>query len=96
MSNPLSVRRVKVQTINEKGEPEGEPTYGVMAADGYAQAYNDIYRSLEELNAAIQEAGCILDVVESDDFDNADREKIGTDNFYRKDWEKNDELRQNA
>ena len=39
MSNPLSVRRVKVQTIDEHGKPVGKPTFGIMAADDYAQVY---------------------------------------------------------
>lgn len=88
MSNPLSVRRVKVQTIDKDGNPEGPPTFGVIAADGYAQAYNDTFESLEELNATIARAPSILAVVDSDDeFSSADHEKIGRDNFYGKDWE---------
>jgi len=39
MSNPLSVRRVKFQDINEDGSPIGKPTFGVIAADDYASAY---------------------------------------------------------
>lgn len=37
MSNPLSVRRVIVQTIDKDGNPEGPPTYGVMACDNEEQ-----------------------------------------------------------
>lgn len=89
MSNPLSVRRVKVQTIDDEGKPEGEPTFGVMAADGYAQTYNDIYPTLEELNEAIDNAKSILEVADGDGdkFPTADHEKIGFLNFYGKDWE---------
>ncbi len=88
MSNPLSVRRVKVQTLDEQGNPEGEATFGVMAADSYDQVYNDTFETFEELNAAIQEAGCILDIVSDGDehFPEANREKIGTNNYYGKDW----------
>ena len=89
MSNPLSVRRVKVQTIDEKGNPEGEPTYGVMAADNESQMYNDTFESLDELNQAIKEAGCILDIVEFDAC-GINRKAIGTDNYYGTDWMKDD------
>jgi|GEM_PF-3081822 len=64
MANYLSVRRVMVQTLDEQGNPEGPPTYGVMAADDYAQAYIDIYETFEQLNDAIEEAGSILDLVD--------------------------------
>lgn len=91
MSNCLSVRRVKVQTIDKDGNPDGEPTYGVMAADDAAQAYNDCFFTLEELNNEIELEGCILGVIESwqELFADADFEKIGTDNFYGSDWENN-------
>ena len=52
MSNCLSVRRVMVQTLNEDGTPDGEPTYGVMAADSYEQVYNDTFGTFDELNQA--------------------------------------------
>jgi hypothetical protein len=86
MSNTLTVRRVRVQTIDADGAPEGEATYGVMAADDYAQGYNDTFRTLAELNTAIQEAGCILDLVDDsgDLFVGIDRDQIGTDNFFGK------------
>lgn len=87
MSNPLSVRRVKVQTIDEYGNPEGEPTFGVMASDDFDQAYNDTFESLEDLNKEIEEQGSIIKVVSC--FDEADPDKIGTKNFYGKDWETN-------
>ena len=64
MSNPLSIRRVKFQTINENGEPVGDPTYGVCAADSYASAYNDTFESLDELNKAIEEEGSVLQIVD--------------------------------
>lgn len=88
MSNPLSVRRVKVQTIDENGNPEGEPTFGVMAADSYCQTYNDTFQSLNDLNQAIDDEGSILKVGDNDCvFGGADHNKIGTKNFYGKDWE---------
>jgi len=93
MSNPLSVRRVKVQTINERGEPEGEPTYGVMASDDNAGGYNDTFESLEDLNKAIEEEGSILKIVDAhhDLFPDANHAKIGTGNYYGKDWFYDDE-----
>jgi len=86
MSNPLSVRRVKVQTIDKDGNPEGEPSFGVMASDDYEQVYNDIYESLDELNTAVNEAGNLLSVADDNkSFPDVDRSYIGTDdNFYGK------------
>lgn len=89
MSNPLSVRRVMVQNIDEAGKP----TFGVMAADGYGCIYNDTFKSVAALNLAIDEAvaagGSILTVADHDRaaFPNADHGKIGTDNFYGKNWQ---------
>lgn len=82
VSNKLSVRRVMVQTINSDGSPEGSPSFGVMAADDYVQDYNDTFASLDELNKAIEEAGCILDIVQNTMFEDIDRSKVGTDNFF--------------
>lgn len=100
MSNPLSVRRVKVQTINADGTPDGEPTYGVMAADSNEQTYNDTFQTLEGLNKAIKDSKSILEVVDPDGtlFYGADHNKIGHDNYYGKDWvsdEENDEIFKN-
>jgi hypothetical protein len=94
MSNPLSVRRVMVQTLDEQGNPEGEPTYGVMAADGYGQAYNDTFNSVRELNEAIDNSESILSIVDErgDLFPLANHGKIGHDNFYGKDWEDDAEI----
>lgn len=90
MGNPLSVRRVKIVTINEQGEPEDDQavSFGVMAADDEAQTYADYFKSLAELNAAINEAESILAVADPDGslFAEADHAKIGRDNFYGKDW----------
>ena len=88
MSNPLSVRRVKVQTINADGTPEGEPTFGVMAADDHGSDYNDCYRDLDDLNNEIDDRGSILGIVDCSVFPEADHDKIGTANFYGKDWQK--------
>lgn len=83
MSNILSIRRVRVQTLNESGEPEGDPTYGVMAADSYEQAYIDIFDSFEQLTQAIQDAGGIMQVVAAgDQFTDLDHSQYGTDNYY--------------
>jgi hypothetical protein len=86
MSNTLSVRRVRVQTLHTDGTPDGDPTYGVMAADDYAQGYDDTFTSLNELNAAIEAAGSILDIVDDCGslFAGIDREQIGADNFFGK------------
>ena len=89
MSNLLSVRRVKVQTINEDGTPDGEPTFGVMAADGYASDYIDVFPDLIALNTAIQGAGCILSVIPNwgELWCRADTVRIGLGNFCSADWE---------
>ena len=44
------------------------------------------YQSFEELNQAIDQAGSIINLLK-DQFTTADTNKIGTDNFYGKDWE---------
>ena len=83
MSNKLSIRRVKVQTLDEYGDPEGEPTFGVMAADDYETAYNDTFESFAELNSAIEE-DCIISVIDGWEakFPEIDVKKIGTYNYY--------------
>jgi len=86
MSNRLSVRRVKVQTIDANGNPIGDPTFGVMASDTFVSDYNDTFESLEALNKAITEAGCILDVVDAD-FGKVNRNVVGTDNYCGMDWQ---------
>lgn len=81
--NNISVRRVMVQTIDAEGNPVDKPSYGVMAADDFAQAYNDTFDSLEELNAKVAETGCLLDVVlESGVFEDVDSSLIGSNNYY--------------
>ncbi len=89
MSNPLSVRRVIIQTIDEAGKPIGKPSYGVMAADNECCTYNDEFESLEALNKAIEASESILEVADpfGDNFDTANHAKIGKDNFYGKDWQ---------
>lgn len=79
MSNFLNVRRVRVQEINSKGEPIGHPDFGVLASDNYEQQFNVGYHTLDELNAAISEAGNILDVAGG--FETLSREGIGYENF---------------
>lgn len=87
MSNNLSVRRVKIQTLDEQGNPEGEPSFGVMASDGYESAFNDTFDSFEQLDAEIQNSRSILEIVcGNDEFSDANHEKIGYLNFYGSDW----------
>lgn len=81
MSNYLTVKRVKFQDIDEKGKPLGKCTFGVIAIDNYAADYNNSFDSLADLNAAIDEAGCILDLVNTDMFEIVDRDAIGKANF---------------
>lgn len=93
MSNMLSVRRVRIQTLDEQGRPEGKPSYGVLAADDYAQTYIDVFRTFEELNQAIEEeaarGGCLLDVAGPGDlFGHYDPKAIGTDNYFGGDWDR--------
>ena len=88
MSNPLSVRRVRVQTIDEDGNDVGRPSFGVLAADGYAQSYNDSYETREDLESAIKTAPSILQVADEcgEMFPDPDHAKIGRKNFYGKEW----------
>lgn len=79
MSNFLSVRRVRIQEIDAAGQPIGEPDYGILAADDYEQQWTNAYRTLQELNQAIRDAGNILDVVGG--FEMVDRAGIGYENF---------------
>lgn len=67
----------------------GDPSFGVMAADGYAQDYNDTFDLLSDLNAAIEAEGCILCVIGSwgDLWPEADPKKIGQENYYGTDWQ---------
>jgi hypothetical protein len=89
MSNPLSVRRVQFQDLDESGNPTGSPMFGVIASDSYAIRVNNMFDSADELNEAINAIGCILLVADPslDAFDDADINKIGTDNFYDTDWQ---------
>ena len=86
MSNPLSVRRVKFQNLNEDGTPDGKPSYGIIASDNEKMRVNNSFESFELLNAQIEQDGCILDLVGG--FDGFDRKKVSTANFYGKDWMK--------
>ena len=80
MSNTLSVRRVRVQEIDEQGKDIGSPTFGVLASDNFESNFTDAYDSREELEAAIEEAGSILGVLGG--FDDFDHEKVGKRNFF--------------
>ena len=79
MSNTLVVYRVKFQEINAQGAPVGEPTFGICASDNYESDYNNSYNTLEELNAAARETGCLLDLVGG--FEDVDRELVGFENY---------------
>lgn len=89
MSNPLSVRRVQFQDLDESGNPSGSPMFGVIASDSYAIRINNMFDSVEALNQAINTISCILLIADPnlDAFDDADINKIGTDNFYDTDWQ---------
>jgi hypothetical protein len=84
MANFLNVRRVLIQEIDEAGRPVGKPDYGVLASDNYEQGFTCGYRNLEDLNAAIDNAGNILDLVGG--FDLLSREGIGFANYAGKPW----------
>ena len=90
MSNPLSVRRIVVQTVNEKGEPEGEPTFGFVASDDHATVFNDCFESIEDLNSKIEAAGSIVHMAnEHDEFGDDDEinlNKVDNKNFYGFPW----------
>ncbi len=89
MSNPLSVRRVKVVTVEESGEEnENETSYGIVASDNMTTAFKDTFETRDELEVAIQAAPSILAVVDplGEKFPDADHSKIGRDNFYGKGW----------
>jgi hypothetical protein len=89
MSNPLSVRRVRVQTIDAAGIGRGRPSYGIVASDSHTTLFTDTFETLAALNAAIAAAPSILAVVDDDGvFSEADHGKIGRDNYYGKDWYK--------
>ena len=79
MSSFLNVCRVKIQEIDERGWPQGDPDYGILASDDYEQQFTNAYRTLRELNQAIRDAGNILDVVGG--FHGVIREGIGYKNF---------------
>jgi len=94
MSNPLSVRRVIIQTINKDGKPDGKPTFGVIASDDHETSFNDTFFNLDSLNQAINKAGDLLTVADNGGkFETVDRSRLGVDrNFYGKetDYEFND------
>src|SRR5437870_1538759 len=80
MSNWIGVRRVKFQEIDKRGDPIGEPTFGVIAADDYGGDYADLWRSLDDLNEAIAEAGSLLALLQMD-FDVPTDNPVFKDNF---------------
>lgn len=90
MSNPLSVRRAMIQPLDEHGNPDGDPTYGILASDDNITTYNDTFDTFEQLEEAIQLELCILYVLVGHEeiFPKADPEKIGHNNFYGKDWQR--------
>lgn len=82
MSNPLSVRRVRIETIDEHGNGLGDFSYGILAFDNDYQAFTEGYKSFADLEKEIQEDKSILLVLGgcNENFD-IDPESIGTDNF---------------
>ena len=85
MSNPLSIRRVMFQNLNEDGTPDGKPTYGVIGSDNENSEFNNSFDTIEELNAAISSTGCIADLLDGFQYE-VDRKVIGEDNYYGKNW----------
>lgn len=90
MSNALNVRRVMVQDLDKEGKPIGEPCYGVLAFDEYDSGFNTGFPSIEALNVAIEEKGCIAHLLQEFEQD-ADPAKVGTDNFYGYNWKYGDQ-----
>ncbi len=90
MSNPLNARRVMFQDLDEKGNPIGAPCFGVIVSDSYDSGFNNNFDSVEALNAAIEEKGCIAHLCQEFE-DSVDPGKVGTDNFYGHNWEYGDD-----
>lgn len=87
MSNPLSVRRVMVQTIDAAGNPEDAPSYGIVASDNEVTLFCDTWETLASLNDDIDSADSILAAVDfAGGIAFADHARIGKDNFYGADW----------
>lgn len=86
MSNALSARRVMFQELDPNGNPMGSPSFGVIVSDSYEADFNNSFDSVEALNAAIEEKGSIAHLC--DKFVSCvDPAKVGTENFYGKNWE---------
>ncbi len=83
----LSVRRVKIQTIDQNGNAAGS-TYGILAMKG-SQTLCRIFTTLEDMNETINKAKSILDVIDpkGTNFPTADDNKIGYNNYFGTDWE---------
>ncbi len=92
ISNPLSIRRVQIQTIDQKGKPVGTPIFGVMASDSYDFSCSEPFKSIDDLNAAIDAAPSILKIADNGVFsDEADHNKIKNNldengNYCGDDW----------
>lgn len=91
MGNLLRVKRVRITAIDQHGV-DIDSSYGLVAVDANATILDANFKSFEELNMAIDEAGSILAVVDPDGqyFPNADHKKIGKDNYEGEDWELSD------
>lgn len=86
MSNPLNVRRVMFQDLDEQGKPIGEPSFGIIASDNHETDINNAFESFDALNAAIEAKGCIAALCDKfKDFVN--EAVVGVANFYGKNWE---------
>ena len=90
MSNALSARRVMFQELDPNGNPMGSPYFGVIVSDSYEADFNNSFDSVKSLNDAIEEKGCIAHLC--DKFVSCvDPAKVGTENFYGKNWAYGDE-----
>lgn len=82
MSNQLSIRRVKVQDLDDNGNPDGLPTFGVIAFDDYECAICDVFESFEDLETFLEtNCECLLDVIGKDVFREVDRSKLSFSNY---------------
>jgi hypothetical protein len=91
MSNPLHVRRVVVQEIDQDGNRRGAFAYGILASDNYETVISLGWDDRTSMEDEIAESASILEACLNNQmtghFDGADHAKIGRGNFYGKDWQ---------
>lgn len=92
MSNPLSVRRIQVQTIGPDGAPDGEPSYGIVASYNETTIFSDEWETLATLEKEIEDAESILGALDpfGETFPLANHEVIVKDNYYGTEWMRED------